>query len=59
MNEGLRIQCSSTVPDHIYIPKQVLTLFGMGLMGAGVKTEEDARRMIQLADRALRKVSGI
>lgn len=59
VNEGLRIQCSSTVPDHIYIPKQVLTLFGMGLMGAGVKTEEDARRMIQLADRALRKVSGI
>lgn len=59
-NDGwLRIQCSANALDHIYIPKQKMSVYRMGLEQAEVKTEETARQTIALLDYALTKVSAV
>lgn len=57
--EYLRIQCSSNTIDQIYIQKQKLSVYRMGLMNVGTLSEAQATGCIDMVGAALHKVSAI
>lgn len=56
---GFKIQCSSNTKDTIYIERQNLSVYRMGLKNLNVLTENQATKAISLVDEALVKVSKI
>ncbi len=57
--EYLRIQCSSNVTDTIWIQKQKLSVYRLGLTDAGTLTEMHATGSIDLINQAILKVSSV
>ena len=57
--EYLKIQCSSNTIDNIYIPKQKLSIYRMGLENLSSQTEKQATEAIELVGNALSKVNAI
>lgn len=57
--EYLRIQCSSNTVDNIYIQKQKLSVYRLGLSNVGTLSEMQATGCIDMVGNALAKLSSV
>lgn len=57
--EYLRIQCSSNTVDNIYIQKQKLSVYRLGLSNVGTLSEMQATGCIDTVNAALHKLSSV
>ncbi len=57
--EYLRIQCSSNTIDNIYIQKQKLSVYRLGLLNVGTLSEMQATGCIDMVGAAISKVSSV